>query len=214
MALLRDGREFNARILADQLSEQPEVEYAEPNYLYHTTATPNDPSFSARQWNFRALDLPRAWDINPGASGEFIVAVIDTGITTVNQTFTFSTWNGTTVQNISVPFAVNPDLAANRLTAARDFVFWGGPVLDMVGHATHVSSTIGEDTNNNLAEAGIAYNVKIMPLKACLGFWEVQFLLSAAARAGRPHSTPVAVPQTRSLRQSCTPPTTARRSST
>ena len=184
VALLRDGREFNARILADQLSTQPEVEYAEPNYLYRLTATPNDPSFSARQWNFRVLDLPRAWDINPGATGQFIVAVIDTGITTVNQSFTFATWNGTSVQTISVPFAVNPDLSADRLTAPRDFAFWGGPVLDMVGHGTHVSSTIGEDTNNNLAEAGIAYNVKIMPLKACLGFWEVQFQYSGGGMRG------------------------------
>ena len=37
-------------------------------------------------------------------------------------------------------------------------MFWDGPVLDMEGHGTHVASTIGEDTNNALAEAGIAYN--------------------------------------------------------
>jgi serine protease len=49
----------------------------------------------------------------------------------------------------------------------------------MVGHGTHVSSTIGEETNNALAEAGIAYKVKIMPVKACLGFWEIQFVLAA-----------------------------------
>jgi len=56
----------------------------------------------------------------------------------------------------------------------------------MVGHATHISGTIGEDTNNGIAEAGIAYNVKIMPVKVCVGFWEIQFLLSAGGSRGFP----------------------------
>jgi len=57
-------------------------------------------------------------------------------------------------------------------------------VLDMQGHGTHVASTIGEDTNNSVAEAGIAYRVKIMPVKVCVGFWEVQFALSATGFRG------------------------------
>jgi serine protease len=184
VALLRDRREFNAEILASQLASQPEVEYAEPNYLYRSTAIPNDPSFSTRQWNFGALDLPRAWDINPGGNPNLIVAIVDTGVTTVSQSFTFPTWNGVGIENVSVPFAVNPDLSASRHTGARDFVFWGGAVLDMTGHGTHVSSTVGEDTNNRLAGAGIAYQTRIMPLKACLGYWEVQFILSSSGVPG------------------------------
>jgi serine protease len=184
VALFTDQRERDATILAAQLSAQPEVAYAEPNVLYHTTSTPNDPSFSSLQWNFTALDLPRAWDINPGATDKVTVAVVDTGITTVNQAFTFPTWNGQAIQNVSVPFSVNPDLGTGRLVSPRDFVFWNGPVLDMQGHGTHVSATIGEDTNNALAEAGVAYNVKIMPVKVCLGFWEIQFVLSASGYRG------------------------------
>ena len=181
VALLRDQREQNATILAAQLSAQPEVEYAEPNYLRHVSRTPTDPGFSARQWNFTAIDLPSAWDINDGASSSIIVAVVDTGVTTVNQSFQARTWNGTAIQTIVVPFAVNPDLSPDRsrLVTPRDFVFTGtATVMDMVGHGTHVSSTIAEDTNNTLAEAGIAYNAKIMPVKVCFGFWEVQFSIS------------------------------------
>ena len=63
-------------------------------------------------------------------------------------------------------------------------MFWDGPVLDMQGHGTHVASTIGEDTNNSVAEAGIAYRVKLMPVKVCVGFWEVQFALSASGFRG------------------------------
>src|SRR5262245_39407840 len=184
VGLFRDPVESDATILAAQLRTQPEVAYAEPNYLRHRKAEPNDPGFATSQWNFKAIDLPRAWDINPGGNDKLIVAVADSGVTTVNQTFTFPTWNGRAIQNISVPFRINPDLAAARLVSPRDFVFWSGPVLDMVGHATHVSSTIAEDTNNNVAMAGIAYNVKIMPLKVCIGFWELQFVLSASGFRG------------------------------
>ncbi len=175
----RTGRETQANDRDRQLRAQPEVAYAEPNRLYRPHFVPNDPGFDSSQWNLKAIDVPRAWDVNRGAAASVTVAVIDTGITTVNGSYTFESWNGTRVAPLSVPFRISPDLTAARLVNPKDFVFWDGPVLDMVGHGTHVASTIGEDTNNTLAEAGIAYNASIMPLKACLGFWEIQFTLSA-----------------------------------
>ena len=184
VALLRDPRELDGTILAAELSSQPEVAYAQPNYIRHTSLTPNDPGYARAQWNLTALDMPRAWDINPGANENLVVAVVDTGVTTVTQSFSFLTWDGLATRSIDVPFGINPDLAGSRLVKPRDFVFWTGPVLDMVGHGTHVSSTIGEDANNGIAEAGIAYRVKLMPLKVCVGFWEVQFVMSASGFGG------------------------------
>jgi serine protease len=183
-AVLTDRTEPDATILAAQLRSQPEVEFAEPNFLYHTTKTPNDPGFAERQWNFAALDLPRAWDINPGANDTIIAAVVDTGITAVTRSYSFQTWNGRAIQSVTVPFGMNPDFKSARIVNARDFVFWEGPVLDMQGHGTHVASTIGEETNNALAEAGIAYRVKLMPVKVCLGFWELQFVMAASGYRG------------------------------
>jgi serine protease len=184
VAVLTDRSEPNAELLAAQLRTQPEVAYAEPNHLYRVHATPNDPGFAQRQWNFAALDMERAWDINPGGKDSIIVAVIDTGVTSDARSFSFQTWNGRALQSVSVPYARNPDFAASRIVNARDFIFWDGPVLDMEGHGTHVASTIGEDTNNALAEAGIAYKVKLMPLKVCVGYWEVQFAMSASGYRG------------------------------
>jgi serine protease len=129
--------------------------------------------------------MPHAWDINPGGKTDLVVAVVDTGITTFAGTLSFKTWNGSAIQTISVPFATNPDLAASRLVSPADFVTNGGSrILDTDGHGTHVSSTIGEDTNNALADAGIAYNVRIMPVKVCASYWDVQFAMSAAGIPG------------------------------
>jgi serine protease len=183
-AVVTDRTELDARILAAQLASQPEVEYAEPNYLYRTSAAPNDPGFMQRQWNMTALDMPRAWDINPGANDTIVAAVLDTGITEITRSYTFQTWNGRSNQNVVVPFTMNPDIKASRFVSSRDLVFWDGPVLDMQGHGTHVASTIGEDANNAIAEAGIASRVKLMPVKVCVGFWEIQFVMSASGYRG------------------------------
>ena len=193
IALLRDANDPDAPFLARVLSAQPEVEFAEPNYLRRFNATPRDPSFG-RQWNFSVLDLPRAWDINPGANANTVVAVLDSGVTTVNATFAATTWTGRAFQTIAVPFAISPDLAAGRLTQAVDFATFEAfgfnvpAVVDVEGHGTHVASTIGEETNNNVALAGIAYGAKIMPVKVCVGYWDVQFAMSAA---GIPGFTPL-----------------------
>lgn len=184
VAVLRESSDMDSVAMAERLSLQPEVEYAEPNYISRRRKVPNDPGFSTLQWNLNLIDMPRAWDINPGASSEVKVAVIDSGLTTTNGSFTFPTWNGRANQLIAVPFKMNPGIAATRIDEGFDFVFWDGPVLDMDGHGSHVSSTIGESANDGIGEAGIAYNVTIMPLKVCFGFWDVQFTLSASGYRG------------------------------
>jgi serine protease len=197
VAILRDPSQPDAHVLADELASQPEVLYAEPNYLRHKDSTPNDTGFGPRQWNLTALDMPRAWDINPGANSSLIVAIVDTGITTTNTTMTVATWNGTAIQNISVSYATNPDLAASRLVSPMDFVTnQGTAVLDSDGHGTHVGSTVGEDTNNALLDAGIAYNARIMPVKVCTSYWDVQFAFSAAGGRGFVPSTSGGCPTT------------------
>lgn len=184
VALMRDRSEPNAQMLAERLARQPEVEYAEPNYLYKPLETPNDPSFSTRQWNLTEIGMEKAWDINPGSRQEIVVAVVDSGVTTVTETYTLPTWSGTEIVDTQVPFRTNPDMSTSKLTRARDFVFWDGPVVDMDGHGTHVASTVGQDANNQLSGAGIAYNAAIMPLKACFGYWDVQFTMSSLGMPG------------------------------
>jgi len=134
---------------------------------------PNDPDFSSAQWNFPLIGMPGAWGINPGGSSSIIVAVVDTGITSTSQTLTTPLWNGSAFVNAALLFAKSPDLSASRIVNPIDLAFTtNNDVLDLDGHATHVGSTIGEDTNNGLALAGMAFNVRLMPIKVCTGYWE------------------------------------------
>jgi serine protease len=139
------------------------------------------------------LDMPRAWDINSGGAG-VTVAVIDSGLTSVNATYAFKTWNGSAIVTAQMPFAVSPDMDAARIVPGRDFVFWTGPVLDMDGHGTHVAATVAQTTNNNLGYAGVAFNAKIMPLKVCYSYWEVQILLAEFGIARRPLEDEIGCP--------------------
>jgi serine protease len=180
--------EPDAAAAAARLATQPEVAWAQPNYLRHRLLTPNDPVFPD-QWNLKALDMPRVWDINPGGSSSVKVAVVDTGVTTTTATFTFRLWTGNAFEDVPVSYRANPDIAASRMLPGRDFVFWPtlgttGPVLDMDGHGSHVAGTILQETNNNAGVAGMAYAATLLPLKACLSYWDIQILLGAIGEEG------------------------------
>jgi serine protease len=181
--LVRSTADLQSDIVARQLSLQPEVEWVQPNYFRRFNTTPNDPGYS-RQWNFDAIKMPQAWDINPGSGSTITVAIVDSGVTTTTQTFVFTLWTGSQFQDVPVPVAIEPDIAASRIGAGRDFVFWDGPVIDLVGHGTHVAGTVLQETNNNLGLAGIAYQARLLPLKACVGYWELQIFMSAFGMPG------------------------------
>ncbi|HSB29158.1 MAG TPA: hypothetical protein VLE19_14930, partial [Pyrinomonadaceae bacterium] len=76
-----------ARVRQDQtlqavaaLREQPDVLYAEPNYIMHADVTPNDTHFAAgRQASMNTIGAPTAWNTNTGSSS-IVVGVIDQGI--------------------------------------------------------------------------------------------------------------------------------------
>ena len=192
-------------------ARQPEVEYAHPNWLKRPSSVPNDTQYASRQWNMALLDMPRAWDINPGGAG-VTVAVIDTGLTSVNATYPFKTWDGTAIVTAQMPVGISPDMDPARIAAGgRDFVFWTGPVIDFDGHGTHVSGTATQTTNNNLGYAGIAYNAMIMPLKVCLSFWDIQILQAEFGVTGFPSLNGGGCRRRPSWRPFATQPTTAPR---
>jgi serine protease len=177
----------DAELVAGALTARPDVVYAQAAYRVHATAfVPNDPNYSD-QWNLRLINLEKAWDIQPNAGSTITVAVVDTGMAyraaTVTANIPSFTNRGVRYPALgtqTIPFAAAPQLVggsnASRIVAPFDVISRGiNPPLDLDGHGTHVSGTVGQLTNDGIGLAGVAFNVKLMPVKVLGGFWDVIF---------------------------------------
>jgi len=131
----------------EALQRDPNVVAAEPNYYRYSDATPNDPLY-AYQWNFPKIQMPAAWDVTAGNG--ITVAVVDTGIAYENY----------------AQYQRAPDLAGTTFVPGWNFINNNAHANDDNAHGTHVAGTIAQTTNNALGAAGIAYQARIMPLKA------------------------------------------------
>ena len=77
---------------------------------------------------------------------------------------------------MTIPFAAAPELTGpNRFVAPRDFIWDDNLPVDLDGHGTHVAGTIGQLTNNGVGVAGMAFNVRLMPVKVIGGDWDFIF---------------------------------------
>ncbi|HXG89776.1 MAG TPA: S8 family serine peptidase [Vicinamibacterales bacterium] len=167
-----------------ELRARPDVEYAQPRYQNYPMFRPND-QFYDRQWNFPAIDMERAWDIQPQAGDEITVAVVDSGVAFQTSTIRYnSRFRFQLVKDgpifpalgvVDVPFAVAPELGAGKFVAPRDFIWDDAMPVDLDGHGTHVSGTVGQLTNNTVGVAGMAFGVRIMPVKVIAGEWDFIF---------------------------------------
>jgi len=202
----------DAEAVARTLSARPEVEYAQPAYRVHAAATtfvPND-KFYSDQWNLPMIDMERAWAIQPAAGSSITVAVVDTGVAFANRTMhlhanAFSVdsdgnvlpaGSGGTVYpalgDLTLSFVMASELGpASRFVAPHDFIWNDDTPLDFDGHGTHVTGTVGQTTNNRNSggdqangggTAGVAFNVKLMPVKVLASEWDVIF--GAASETG------------------------------
>jgi subtilisin family serine protease len=175
--LVRLNGQLSVEQAIAEAQADPRVEYAEPNYIVQTDTTPNDTFFNDL-WGMKNtifgvsggatpadIGATQAWDITTG-NDDLVVAVIDTGIDISHPDLAANIWT-------------NPnEIAGNDVDDDGD-----GYVDDVHGwnffnnrssvfnsanedfHATHVAGTIGAVGNNGLGVAGVAWHVKLMPLK-------------------------------------------------
>jgi serine protease len=182
--VLRIDPNEDAETVADELSRRSDVEYAQPAYRMHKSFVPNDQFYSQAQWNMPLIDMERAWDIQGTAGSQITVAVLDSGVAFEDKVIRFRGREFVddlgnvhpALGTVDIPFAAAPDLVtAGRFVAPHDFIWDDNDPLDLDGHGTHVSGTIGELTNNGVGLAGVAFNVKLMPVKVIDSDWDVIF---------------------------------------
>jgi subtilisin family serine protease/subtilase family serine protease len=170
------SRSVDLQSLISLLANHPDVAYAEPNFIVHAFAQPDDTYFPLL-WgllnNGQAVNgggagtagadihAVQAWDLSVGSTDN-VVGVVDTGVD-----------------------YTHPDLAANMWSAPTDFTVTIGGVpitcpagthgfnaialtcdpMDDHNHGTHVSGTIGALGNNTLGVVGVNWTTEIMGIK-------------------------------------------------
>lgn len=153
--------EANIDEVIKRYQADPNVEYAEPNYIYKAILVPNDPFYS-NQYALPKISAPQAWDIQTG-SASIVIAVIDTGIDTAHPDLAANIW-------------MNPgEVAANGIDDdgngyIDDIRGWNfdsnnANSKDDHGHGTHCAGIAGARGNNNLGIAGVSWNCRLMVVK-------------------------------------------------
>jgi subtilisin family serine protease len=163
------------------LSLNPNVEYAEKNYIGRFFQTiPNDPHFS-KLWGLKNtgqtggtsdadIDAPEAWDIHTGSSS-IVVAVIDSGIDYNHVDLQANIWTNPGETGGGKETNGIDDDGNGYIDDWRGWNFVNGnnnPIdtYNPVYHGTHVSGTIGAKGNNGIGVVGVCWAVKLMALKA------------------------------------------------
>jgi len=157
----------------------PDVEYAEPNYIRRISLTPNDTDFD-ELWglhntgqgvngisglNDADIDAPEAWDTETGSSS-IVIAVIDTGTDWIHEDLSNNIWSNTGEN----PSNDSDDDNNGYVNDVRGWDFANrdndpSDDNDPYYHGTHVSGTIAAEGNNGIGITGVCWSASIMPLK-------------------------------------------------
>ncbi len=169
------SRSKGAATLVRGIAARPDVIYAEPNYILHAIAIPNDPRFS-ELWGLQntgqaILGVPgtpgadikavSAWDISTGSRAN-VVTVVDTGIDYTHPDLAANVWSApsaftVTIGGVSITCAAGTH-GFNAITKVCD-------PMDDNNHGTHVSGTIGAVGNNSMGVVGVNWTASIMGSK-------------------------------------------------
>lgn len=123
------------------LNQDPDIEFAEKDYVAHACGSLNDPYVaSGSEWHLAKIQALDAWSLTAGISN-VVIAVLDSGIN-----------------------AAHPDLAG-KILPGYDFVNNVSDPVDDFGHGTAVAGTLIAAGNNNVGVAGVSYGCRILPVK-------------------------------------------------
>lgn len=175
------------RRVARALRQNPDVVYAEPNYVASASAVsgaPFDPDDSGslagsagssataggwafKQWNFLSPTASGQLPASPGgidAVGAWR-NLIEAGHPGAAGVVVAVLDSGIAYRSFGSRFRRSPDFGAGQFVAGYDFVDRDRLPLDESGHGTHIAGTIAEKTGNGIGMTGLAYRAKLMPVR-------------------------------------------------
>ncbi|PKM43519.1 MAG: peptidase S8 [Gammaproteobacteria bacterium HGW-Gammaproteobacteria-1] len=161
----------DARSVAELYAADPRIEYAQPNYIYHTMATVPDDIDYGKLWGLKNtgqtlaspvygsnnpgiagydMDAEAAWDLQTDCRG-VIVAVVDTGVNYTHEDLIANMWDG----GVTYP------------NHGYDFVDTDNDPVPSDGesHGTHVAGTIAAVGNNATGTTGVCWQAEIMSVR-------------------------------------------------
>lgn len=127
--------------LLERIRQRADVLYAQPNYLFELSHTPNDLLYP-QQWHYPMVGLPAAWDITRGSS-TIRIAILDTGRNYHPELA--GKW---------LPNEYNADQPGYNATDRSTF-----------SHGTHVAGIAAASSNNNTGIAGVCQNCMLLNVK-------------------------------------------------
>lgn len=164
-----------------EVQKEPDVAWAEPDYLRRPLGLPSGPTGAAagspreadplsdQQWHLAAAKVPEARAYlssqgkAPGGSRDVVVAVIDTGVDYNHPDLAGNMW----FNSQEIPgngWDDDGNGYADDIYGVNVVSNTGNPMDDQ-GHGTHVAGIIAAAANGAGGE-GVAYNVRIMAIKA------------------------------------------------
>jgi subtilisin family serine protease len=146
-------------------ANDPNIEYAQPNYIYHKLAQPGptlDPDYG-KLWAVKNtgqqvngtwgtagddMNLEAAWNVQNDCS-QILVAVVDSGINYNATDLAVSMWNG----GVNYPYH------------GWNFVDKNNNPMDYDGHGTHLAGIIGATGGNGTGITGVCWKANIMAVR-------------------------------------------------
>lgn len=176
----------DAKKVAQELADDPDVEWAQPSYIYYPLTTiPNDPCFNnsgvstgygKRQWSLSGIDdygyatpnidVKRAWDITTGKS-DVVIAIVDTGVQLTHEDIKNRLW-------INIGEIAGNGIDDDENGKIDDINGWdfgdndNNPNLTSYTNQIHgsvVASICSAQGNNAIGVSGVAWDSRVMVIK-------------------------------------------------